>query len=69
LFYGGDNYCDAGGYREGKAGSRSVGDVSRLANVLSLLGRLIEGADFETRIATLESIKPQAKEKSWSQRH
>lgn len=41
-------------YREGKAGRRDVADVSRLANVLALLGRLIEGADLEARLATLE---------------
>lgn len=41
-------------YREGKAGRRDVADVSRLANVLALLGRLIEGADLETRLAALE---------------
>ena len=41
-------------YREGKAGLRDVADVSRLANVLSLLGRLIEGSDLEKRIAAIE---------------
>jgi hypothetical protein len=41
-------------YREGKAGKRDVADVSRLANVLALLGRLIEGADLEARLAALE---------------
>lgn len=41
-------------YREGKAGRRDVADVSRLANVLALLGRLIEGADLEARLAALE---------------
>jgi hypothetical protein len=56
-------------YREGKAGTRSVGDVSRLANVLSLMGRLIEGADFEARLATLEAAKPAGGDKPWSQRH
>jgi hypothetical protein len=42
-------------YREGKAGSRDVVDVSRLANVLSIMGRLIEGSEFEARLAALES--------------
>lgn len=32
-------------YREGKAGRRDVAEVSKLANVLSVLGRLIEGTD------------------------
>lgn len=41
-------------YREGKAGIRGVADVSRLANVLALLGRLIEGSDLEKRIAAIE---------------
>jgi hypothetical protein len=41
-------------YREGKAGRREIADVSRLANVLALLGRLIEGADLEARVAALE---------------
>ena len=41
-------------YREGKAGLRDVSDVSRLANVLALLGRLIEGSDLEKRIAAIE---------------
>lgn len=41
-------------YREGKAGQRDVQDVSRLANVLALLARMIEGSDLERRIAALE---------------
>ena len=41
-------------YREGKAGTRDVGEVSKLANVLALLGRMIEGSDLERRIAALE---------------
>lgn len=41
-------------YREGKTGQRDIGDVSRLANVLSLMGRLIEGSDVEKRLAELE---------------
>lgn len=44
-------------YREGKAGRRDVGEVSKLANVLSLLGRLIEGAEIEARIAKLEAMQ------------
>lgn len=42
-------------YREGKSGQRDVSDVSRLANVLSLLGRLIEGSDLERRLVALET--------------
>ena len=41
-------------YREGKAGQRDVQDVSRLANVLALLARMIEDTDLERRIAALE---------------
>jgi len=41
-------------YREGKAGLRDVADVSRLANVLALLGRLIEGSDLERRLTAIE---------------
>ena len=42
-------------YREGKAGRRPIADVSKLANVLGILGRLIEGADLAARIEALES--------------
>lgn len=42
-------------YREGKAGRRDVAEVSRLANVLSILGRLIEGVDLAERIEALEA--------------
>ena len=41
-------------YREGKAGLREVGDLSKLANVLALLGRLIEGSELERRLQVLE---------------
>ncbi len=41
-------------YREGKSGTRDVSDVSRLANVLGLLGRLIETGDLEARLQKLE---------------
>jgi hypothetical protein len=42
-------------YREGKAGARDVSDVSRLANVLAVLGRMIETSDLEQRIELLET--------------
>jgi hypothetical protein len=42
-------------YRDGKAGKRDVAEVSRLANVLSILGRLIEGAELAARIEALEA--------------
>lgn len=41
-------------YREGKAGRRDVAEVSKLANVLSILGRLIEGVELAARIEKLE---------------
>jgi hypothetical protein len=41
-------------YRSAKAGAVPVGDASKLANILSLLGRLIEGAELEERIRRLE---------------
>ncbi len=42
-------------YREGKAGTRCVSDVSRLANVLQILNRCIESGDLELRIERLEA--------------
>jgi hypothetical protein len=41
-------------YREGKAGQREAADVSRLANILAILGRLIETSDLEARLQKLE---------------
>lgn len=41
-------------YRDGKAGRRDINDVSKLGNVLSILGRLIEGTDTLARIEALE---------------
>jgi hypothetical protein len=42
-------------YRLGRSGQRDVVDVSRLANVLSILGRCIETSDLERRINNLEA--------------
>lgn len=42
-------------YREAKSGTRNVQDASRLAHVLSVLARLIEGADLERRVQALEA--------------
>jgi hypothetical protein len=44
-------------YVEGKHGRRDVQDVSRLANVLALIGRMIEGADLERRVEALEQAQ------------
>ena len=41
-------------YRDGRDGRRDTQDVSRLANVLALIGRLIEGGDLEKWIGLLE---------------
>ena len=41
-------------YAEGKVGARDVGDVSKLANVLSLLARLIVDSTLEERVAEIE---------------
>ena len=56
-------------YREAKAGTRSVSDVTKLAYVLSLKARMIEGADFERRMAIVETLKPEKGEGPWSQKH
>lgn len=58
-------------YREGKTGARDIGDVSRLANVLALMGRLIEGSDLEKRLAELEQRAEDEKpgRGAWPQRH
>jgi len=42
-------------YRDGKAGRRDIAEVSKLANVLSILGRLIEGTETLARIEALEA--------------
>lgn len=43
-------------YRDGKSGRRDVTEVSKLANVLSILGRLIEGSELESRVEHLERL-------------
>lgn len=42
-------------YRAGRDGERDTQDVSRLANVLAIVGRLIEGGDLERRVEALEA--------------
>jgi hypothetical protein len=60
-------------YREGKAGKRDVSHVSKLANVLFILGRMIEGADYEERLRELEDqLREQRRrdgDQPWSARH
>jgi hypothetical protein len=45
-------------YREGKAGTRDVTAVSKLANVLAIVARLIEGGELERRLEALERAAP-----------
>jgi hypothetical protein len=45
-------------YREARAKRVDTQDASRMANMLSILGRLIEGADFEARLEALERATP-----------
>nr|WP_319249471.1 hypothetical protein [uncultured Celeribacter sp.] len=42
-------------YREARAGKIDVQDASRLANILMLIGRMIEGSNFERRLEGLEA--------------
>ena len=41
-------------YREAKGGKINTQDASRLANILAILARLIEGSELEARITALE---------------
>lgn len=41
-------------YFAGKQGERDISDVSKLANVLGILGRMVQGEGLEERIAELE---------------
>ena len=43
-------------YAEARDGDRDTQDFSRLANGLSILGRLIEGGDLERRLEAVERI-------------
>lgn len=45
-------------YREARGKLLPIADCSRLANVLFMIGRLIEGAELEARIALLEKSRP-----------
>lgn len=55
-----DAHAELGRHREARAGSLDVGDASKLANVLQILGRMIEGSELETRIEALEKGGPGA---------
>jgi hypothetical protein len=41
-------------YKEARAGGLDVGDASKLANILQILGRMIEGSVLEQRVVELE---------------
>ncbi len=41
-------------YRASRDKSIEIGDASKLANILSLIGRVIEGSTVESRIKALE---------------
>jgi len=41
-------------YSEARAGAVDVADASKLANILQILGRMIEAGDLEERISALE---------------
>lgn len=42
-------------YRMARAETLDVQDAARLANILMLIGRLIEGGEFEKRLEALEA--------------
>ena len=44
-------------YREARSGVISVEDASRLANVLSILGRMLNGAEIEALAARLDALE------------
>jgi hypothetical protein len=41
-------------YRQARDGERDVSDASKLAHILALIGRILEGSDLEKRIGLLE---------------
>jgi hypothetical protein len=47
-------------YRAARRGEVAAADASRLASVLALILKVIEGADLEARIAVLEQSQAQA---------
>ncbi len=55
-------------YREARAKKVETQDASRLANLLFILGRMIEGSDLEKRLDALERTTSKDKA-AWSTRH
>jgi hypothetical protein len=41
-------------YREARDGKRDVSDASKLAHILTMIARILEGSDLEKRITALE---------------
>ena len=48
-------------YRAARRGEVSAADASRLATVLALIARIIEGAEIEARLVALEEAKANGK--------
>jgi uncharacterized Zn finger protein (UPF0148 family) len=46
-------------YRQGREGERDVSDASKLAHILTMIARILEGSDLEKRIAALEAAARQ----------
>jgi Trm5-related predicted tRNA methylase len=42
-------------YREARAGTLDVADASKLANILQIMGRMIETSEIEARLTVLEA--------------
>jgi hypothetical protein len=42
-------------YREARVGKLDVANASKLANILQIMGRMIESSDIEARLAVLEA--------------
>lgn len=42
-------------FREARGGKITTQDATRLASILAMLGRMIEGSDLEDRLAALEA--------------
>lgn len=42
-------------YGQAKVGERDVGDASKLANILAIVARLLEGPELQARVAALEA--------------
>lgn len=52
-------------YAQGVNRSRDVGDVSRLANIVSLIVRVLESSDLERRLAALEASQSTGEPEPW----